>query len=86
MSKRDKEIHEAKIRAMQHCFYMDVYSYVISEYKPRIAKLFTESPISGRIVDLVNDYYWGGNSVPFTAGQIADLLKSKYKKKKTWMK
>lgn len=83
MSKRDKEIHEAKIRAMQHCFYMDVYSYVISEYKPRIAKLFTESPISGRIVDLVNDYYWGGNSVPFTAGQIADLLKSKYKKKKT---
>ena len=82
MSKRDKEIHEAKIRAMQHCFYMDVYSYVISEYKPRIAKLFTESPISGRIVDLVNDYYWGGNSVPFTAGQIADLLKSKYKKRK----
>ena len=82
MSKRDKEIHEAKIRAMQHCFYMDVYSYIIAEYKPRIAKLFTDSPIAGKIVDLINGYYWGGNTVPFTAGQIADLLKSKYKKRK----
>lgn len=82
MSKRDKEIHEAKIRAMQHCFYMDVYGYVLAEYKPKIGKLFTDSPIAGKIVDLVNEYYWGGNSVPFVAGQIADLLRSKYLKKK----
>ena len=30
------------------------------------------------LVDLINEYYWGGNTVPFVAGQVADLLKSKY--------
>lgn len=77
-----KKLTEAKARAMQQIFYEDVLIYLMEEYKPRIARLFTESPIAGRLVDLVNEYYWGGNTVQFTAGQVADLLKSKYKKKK----
>tara|TARA_B110000503_G_C7140794_1_gene410747 strand:+ start:1395 stop:1646 length:252 start_codon:yes stop_codon:yes gene_type:complete len=80
--KRKKEIKAAKLRAIQHCFYMDVYSYIAAEYTPRTARLFTDSPISGSLVDLINEYYWGGNTIPFVAGQVADLLKSKYKKKK----
>ena len=67
---------------MQQIFYEDVLIYLMEEYKPRIARLFTESPIAGRLVDLVNEYYWGGNTVQFTAGQVADLLKSKYKRKR----
>lgn len=74
--------HEKKIQIMQHVFYMDVYSYLQDEYRPQISKWFCNSPIAGNIVDLVNQYYWGGNSVPFVAGQVADLLNSKYKKKK----
>jgi len=71
---------EKKIQLMQHAFYMAVYQYISYEYTPRTARLFTNSSISGSIVDLVNQYYWGGNSVPYVAGQIADLIKSKYKK------
>ena len=77
-----KKLSEAKARAMQQIFYEDVLIYLLEEYKPRIARLFTNSPIAGKLVDFVNEYYWGGNTVQFTAGQIADLLKSKYNKKK----
>ena len=72
---------EAKIRAMQHMFYMDVYSYIQMEYSIKIERLFTNSPISGDLVDLVNEYFWGGNTVQFTSGQVADLLRSKYLRK-----
>jgi len=61
-----------------HTFYMAVYSYINMEYKPRYAKLFADSEISEKLVDLVTQYYWGGNSIPFTSGQVVDLLRSKY--------
>lgn len=64
---------------MQENFYISVYTYLCMEYSPRVAQLFEESPISEKIKDLVGQYYWGGNSVAFTAGQVADLIKSKYK-------
>ena len=62
-----------------HQFYMTVYAYIEMEYKPKYSKLFADSDISEKLTDLDTQYYWGGNSVPFTAGQIVDLLKSKYK-------
>lgn len=70
MNKGDILVHE---------FYMNVYSYITMEYKPKYAKLFADSDISEQLVDLVSQYYWGGNTVQFTCGQIVDLLKSKYK-------
>lgn len=69
-----------KARKYAHQFYMSVYSYISMEYKPSYSKLFADSDISEKLTDLVTQYYWGGNSVPFTAGQVVDLLKSKYKK------
>jgi len=78
--KSRQELREAKMRAMQHMFYEDVCIYMMEEYSPRTCRLFFDSPIAADIVDLVNEYFWGGNTVQFTAGHIADLLKSKYKK------
>lgn len=68
-----------KGQALAHEFYMSVYSYINMEYKPKYARMFANSPISESIADLVTQYYWGGNTVPFVAGQIIDLLRSKYK-------
>jgi hypothetical protein len=75
MKKKPKQ----KADQLAHSFYMTVFAYISEEYKPRLAKLFADSEISPQIYDLCGQYYWGGNSVPFTAGQIVDLLKSKYK-------
>lgn len=70
-----------KTHAQVHEFYMSVYNYIHMEYKPRYAKLVANSDISEKIADLITQYYWGGNNVQFTAGQVVDLLKSKYDKK-----
>jgi hypothetical protein len=68
------------IHTYAHAFYLSVYAYIEMEYKPRYVKLFIDSDISEKLVDLTTQYYWGGNTVPFTAAQIVDLLKSKYGK------
>lgn len=64
---------------MAHQFYMSVYSYISMEYKPKYAKIYADSSFSEKLFDLVVQYYWGGNTVQFTAGQIVDLIQSKYK-------
>ncbi len=74
MSKKNK-----KAKLAEHGFYLSVYAYITQEYKPRYAKIYADSSFSAKIADLVAQYYWGGNSVPFVAGQIIDLIKSKYK-------
>lgn len=71
--------YNSQASKMSHCFYMQVYSYISMEYKPKYARLFADSEDSLKIVDLVNSYFWGGNTAQFTAGQIVDLMKSKYK-------
>ena len=50
------------------------------EYKPRYAKLYNSDMILDDMIMLTGEYYFGGNTVPFTAGQIVDLLKSKFAK------
>ena len=55
--------------------------YILSEYSPRIAKLYTDSPI-GDLVDLLDQYYWGGNTVPFVAGQVVTYLKVNIRRKR----
>lgn len=77
--KSSKKLREAKARALEEDFYISVYLYILEEYHPKIGFLFSDSPISDKIVDLTREYYWGGNTVPNTAGDIADLLRSKYK-------
>lgn len=78
-----KRLYLAKMRALEQCFYMDVHSYILAEYQPRISYLFDRSEISDNIVELISQYFWGGNTVQYTAGQVADLIKSKYAYKLT---
>lgn len=79
MSKKRRQSINSKASQMAYSFYMGVYSYINMEYKPKYAKIFADSEDSIRIVDLVNQYFWGGNTIQFTAGQIVDLIKSKTK-------
>lgn len=76
---KKKNSHIRKAKRQEENFYVSVYTYIMAEYDPKIASLFTNSPIADKIVDLTTKYYWGGNSVPSTAGDIADLIRSKYK-------
>lgn len=59
-------------------FYNNVCDYMKLEYKPRWAKLYKNPEILDDMIKLTSEYYFGGNTVPFTAGQIVDLLRSKY--------
>lgn len=61
-------------------FYNDVWSYMRNEYKPKWARLYNSHKLMNDMILLTGEYYFGGNTVPFTAGQIVDLLKSKYNK------
>jgi len=61
-------------------FYNSVWEYMIAEYKPKWARLYNSEELLDDMIHLTSEYYFGGNNVPFTAGQIVDLLKSKYKK------
>jgi len=51
-----------------------------AEYRPKWARLYNSEKLLDDMIHLTSEYYFGGNSVPFTAGQIVDLLKSKYTK------
>lgn len=63
-------------------FYNSVYHYMKNEYKPKWARLYNSEELLDGMIHLTGEYYFGGNTVPFTAGQIVDLLQSKYGKKK----
>lgn len=59
-------------------FYNSVWEYMQAEYKPKWAKIYNSEKLLDDMIYLTGQYYFGGNSVPMTAGQIVDLLKSKY--------
>lgn len=63
-------------------FYNSVWEYMQQEYAPRWSRLYKNKDILDDMIRLTGEYYLGGNTVPFTAGQIIDLLKSKYKNAK----
>ena len=44
-----------------------------------VCDFYNSEEILDDMIRLTGEYYFGGNNVPFTAGQIVDLLKSKYK-------
>lgn len=69
-----------KARRAVASFFGSVSNYIKAEYKPRYYKLYNRADIVNDMIRLTNEYYWGGNTVPNTAGDIVDLLKSKYGK------
>lgn len=77
MKKKNK-----RAQSMCHDFYMNVFAYINMEYKPKYSRIYADSEMSESLVELVSQYFWGGNTVPFVAGQIVDLIKSKYKNTK----
>lgn len=59
-------------------FYQKVMKYIEYEYSAKYCKMPKEQNSSARIFYLICEYHRDGYSIPFVAGQIVDLLKSKY--------
>lgn len=60
-------------------FYNSVWNYMKMEYKPKWARMYKSVNIIDDMIKLTAEYYFGGNTIPFTAAQIVDLLSSKYR-------
>lgn len=69
-----------KARRAVASFFHNVSAYIKAEYKPRFYKLYNREDIVNDMIRLTNEYYWGGNTVQNTAGDVVDLLRSKYGK------
>lgn len=59
-------------------FYKSVSLYMKREYKKQYYRFYTDPSFVFEMNELTSAYYWGGNSVPNTAGDIVDYIKSKY--------
>lgn len=68
----------SKAQKMVCGFYNRVLDYMKMEYKPKWARLYSSDEIIKDMIHLTGKYYFGGNTVPFTAAQIIDFLRSKY--------
>lgn len=62
-------------------FYHDVGEYIKNEYHPKWFRHYTNEELIVSVMESVKLYYFGGNTVPFVAGQIVESLK-KYGKPK----
>lgn len=71
----------SKAKKLEKSFFDSVLNYIKLEYKVEYTQLILYSSIKSQIYNLISEYYWGGNTVQFVAGQIVDLLESKYNKR-----
>tara|TARA_B100001778_G_scaffold226369_1_gene187963 strand:- start:594 stop:818 length:225 start_codon:yes stop_codon:yes gene_type:complete len=60
-------------------FSAKVRKYILIEYNLVYHKIYSDMQITKDVRILMSEYYWGGNNIPFTAGQIVDYVRSKYK-------
>ena len=60
------------------CFFKSVSNYIKKEYKSRYYRFYNDPVVIDEMIRLTANYYWGGNSVPSTAGDIVDYMRSKY--------
>ncbi len=60
-------------------FSAKVRKYILIEYNLVYNKIYSDMQITKEVRTLMSEYYWGGNNIPFTAGQIVDYVRSKYK-------
>ena len=60
-------------------FSAKVRSYILMEYRSAYNHIYSNIKITRDARKLCTEYYLGGNTVPFTAGQIVDYARSKYK-------
>ena len=69
-----------KLQKDVDAFYWSVKAYIILEYRTIYNVIYTDINISKEVKQLSIDYYFGGNTVPSTAGQIVDYVKKKHMK------
>lgn len=69
-----------KLQKDVDAFYWLVKAYIILEYRTIYNVIYTDIDISKEVKQLSIDYYFGGNTVPFTAGQVVDYVKKKHMK------
>tara|TARA_B100001778_G_scaffold208221_1_gene172227 strand:- start:631 stop:873 length:243 start_codon:yes stop_codon:yes gene_type:complete len=55
-----------------------IRAYIFMEYKDAYYDIYNSVKITREVRRLTTEYYFGGNTVPFTAGQIVDYARSKY--------
>ena len=55
-----------------------IRAYIFMEYKSAYYDIYNNVKITREVRKLTTEYYFGGNTVPFTAGQIVDYTRSKY--------
>lgn len=79
--KKKRKIN-SKAAAAVGRFSGSVRSYIFMEYIGVYYDIYNSIKINREVRKLVTEYYFGGNTVPFTAGQVADYVRSKYGFKK----
>lgn len=59
-------------------FFQSISSYMKNEYKPKYYRFYNDPVVIDDMIKLTSSYYFGGNTVPYTAGDIVDYMRSKY--------
>jgi hypothetical protein len=69
----------SKAELLVASFTAKVRAYILMEYRTAYNHIYSNIKITRDARKLCTEYYFGGNTVPFTAGQIVDYARSKYK-------
>lgn len=59
-------------------FFQSVSIYIKHEYKSRYYRFYNDPIVIDEMIRLTSSYYWGGNNVPSTAGDIVHYMRNKY--------
>ena len=68
-----------KLQKAVNNFTINVKKYILMEYRSAYTHIYSNIKITQDANNLCVEYYLEGNTVPFTAGQIVDYARSKYK-------
>ena len=71
-----------KLRAAVGKFSASIRTYILLEYRGVYNDIYSNIKVNREVRKLVTEYYLGGNTVPFSAGQVVDYARSKYGFKK----
>ena len=74
-----KKKYNKKVELLIASFTAKVRAYILMEYRIAYNHIYSNIKITRDARKLCVQYYFGGNTVPFTAGQIVDYARSKYK-------
>ncbi len=75
--KKKRKIN-SKAAAAVGKFSGSIRAYIFMEYKNSYYDIYNSVKITREVRRLTTEYYFGGNTVPFTAGQVVDYVRSKY--------